>query len=287
MIRIGAVAYLNARPLVWGLEHGLGAGRVELSQSVPARLAERMAAGELDVALLPVVELARLPQLELVPGLGIVSRGPGRSVLLVARRPLAEIRSVALDPESRTTNALVRLLFAAAWRQAPRFVPGPRALETALDEHDAAVRIGDKALFEPLPPGTHALDLGAAWTSHTGLPFVYAAWVARPGVVDEELYRLLHASCREGLRALPRIAAGFSWNGRRDPALAQVYLSENIVYRLGAPELQALELFFRTAHEHGIVERVTPLALAPRRSTGRHETAVERELIPTPAEGRR
>jgi predicted solute-binding protein len=103
--------------------------------------------------------------------------------------------------------------------------------------------------------------------------------MARPGVVDQALYRLLHASRREGTRALDRIAEEFSWNGRRDPALARQYLTENIVYRFGSPELEALRLFFRVAHEHGIVERVPPLALALQRWSGCHETAAQLGLI--------
>src|SRR6188768_2319647 len=112
MTRIGAVSYLNTRPLVFGFEQGLGAERVTLSYDVPSVLAARLDAGELDVALLPVIELARIPDLAIVPGIAIGSFGECRSVLLVARKPLDEIRSVALDPESRTSNALVQVLCA-------------------------------------------------------------------------------------------------------------------------------------------------------------------------------
>src|SRR5262245_65695577 len=127
----------------------MGADRLELSYDVPSILASRMAAGEVDLSLLPIIELARIPDLRVVPGLAIGSFGNCRSVLLVARKPLTEIESVALDPESRTSNALARILFAEAWGAAPEFVVGPKDLELALAEHDAVVRIGDKALFEP------------------------------------------------------------------------------------------------------------------------------------------
>ena len=196
-VRIGAVSYLNARPLVFGFEQGLGAGKVALSYDVPSVLATRLAAGELDLALLPVIELARIPDLAIVPGLAIGSLGDCRSVRLIARKPLHEIRSVALDPESRTSNALVQVLCSEVWGIAPRFVPGPRDLGLALHEHDAAVRIGDKALFEPLPEGATAHDLGGAWTSATRLPFVFAVWAVRMGTLDRELYQMLHDSRRE------------------------------------------------------------------------------------------
>ena len=97
-IRIGAVSYLNTRPLVFGLEQGVGEDRIELSYSVPARLADRMIAGELDIALMPVIELAKMPELEIVPGLAIGTSGPSRSVLLISRRPIERVESVAAAP---------------------------------------------------------------------------------------------------------------------------------------------------------------------------------------------
>jgi chorismate dehydratase len=272
-IRIGAVEYLNTRPLVYGLEQGLGRGAIELSYAVPSALADRMAEGALDVALLPIVELARLGDLELVPGLGIVTFGASRSVLLVSRRPVEELRSVALDRDSRTSNALTQVLFANVWRREPEFSLGPASLDDALAGHDAAVRIGDKALFEPLPDGALVYDLGEVWTEHTGLPFVFAAWAARPGVVDRTFYRMLHHSRREGSKVVRQIADDYEWNGRRHPSIAFAYLTEHIRFRLGSAELQAIEKFFRAAHEIGIVERIPEIRLAMQRRTGCHETA--------------
>ena len=104
-VRVGAVSYLNTRPLVFGFEQGVAADRIALSYDVPSTLTDRMAAGALDVALLPAIEIARLGNLSIVPGLSLSTIGPVRSVLLVTKRPLREIRSVALDPESRTSNA--------------------------------------------------------------------------------------------------------------------------------------------------------------------------------------
>ena len=253
-IRAGAVSYLNTCPLVFGIEQGLGADRLELSYDVPSVLADRMAAGELDLALLPVIELARTPGLVVVPGLAIGSLGNCRSVLLVSRKPLAEVRSVALDPESSTSNALTRVLFADAWGGAPAFVPGPRDLTLALQENDAAVRIGDKALFGPLPAGTIAYDLGGAWTARTTLPFVFAVWATRARVVDREIYELLHASRRAGARELPAIAADYTWNGRQYPEVALPYLRDAMRYRLGDPEVAAMRRFLASAARIGIID---------------------------------
>jgi chorismate dehydratase len=271
-LRIGAVAYLNTRPLVHGLERGVLPG-VELSYDVPAELARRMARGELDVALLPVIELARIPALEIVPGLGIVTHGPARSVLLVSRVPVERVRSIALDPESRTSNALAQVLCREVWRIDPRLrepadgAPRAGSLADELGECDAVVRIGDKALFERRPPDCHVEDLGEVWTRSTGLPFVWAAWIARPGAVDRETYRALHDSRRAGLRAVDAIAADYDWNGIRSPELARSYLREHIRYRLGSAELDGLARFLRAAADAGVIDGAPPLRSALRRFT--------------------
>jgi chorismate dehydratase len=281
-IRIGAVSYLNTRPLVYGMERGLGADRIRLSFATPAVLADRLAAGELDVALLPVIELARIPDLELVPGLGIVTHGPSRSVLLVARRPVDAIESIALDPDSRTSNALARVLLAEVWSRRPEIRAGSPDLAEALAAADAAVRIGDKALLEPRPDDAHVYDLGEVWSSRTRLPFIYAAWAARRGVVDRELYRVLHDSRRAGCRAVDRIAAEFTWRGERHPDIARAYLTEHIRFRLGSSEIRAMERFFDAAHRLGAIDAVPEIRLALQRRTACHEAAERLGAIPGP-----
>jgi chorismate dehydratase len=272
-VRIGAVSYLNTRPLVHGFEQGLGADRLELSYDVPAGLGVAMAEGRLDIALLPVIELARIPDLEVVPGLGIVTRGPSRSVLLIGKRPVTEMRSVALDAESRSSNALLQVLFAEVWNCNPRFGLGGLDLEQNLRDWDGVLRIGDKALFEAVPPGCHVYDLGQVWSAATGLPFLYAAWIARRGAVDREIYRLLHDSRRAGSRVIDRIAEEFSWNGMRDPRLARDYLTHNIQFRLGSAELQALRRFLEASHALGLIDHVPQVHLAMQRWSSCHEAA--------------
>lgn len=261
-IRVGAVTYLNSRPLLFGLEQGRGSHRLQIHYDVPAVLAEGMAAGELDLALLPSIELARITGLELVPGLGIATRGPARSVRLVAKCPVSAVETVALDPESRTSNALVQVLFARCWRSRPSFREGWRTLDEALDHCDAAVRIGDKALFEPLPAGLHVYDLGEVWTAATGLPFVFAVWAARPQIVDAEIYDLLLRSLHDDPRALEEIAQSYTWNGRRYPDLSRTYLQDHLSYRLGREEMRSLATFFDDAAELGLIDRAPKLKLA-------------------------
>jgi len=252
-LRIGAVAYLNTRPLVFGLEQGLGGGRIELSYDVPAALADRLERGEIDVGLIPTIELAKIPGLEIVPGLGIVSRGPARSVLLVSRGAPERARRVALDPESRTTNALTRILFDELWATRPEFEIASLDLATALADHDAVVRIGDKALFDPMPDGAGSVDLGERWDRATGLPFVYAAWACRAGVLDGELHDMLHESLRRGAAAIDLIAEDYAWNGRTHPDLAREYLTRNLRFRLGPAEMDGMTRFLASAARLGIV----------------------------------
>ncbi len=277
MIRIGAVSYLNTRPLVHGLEQHAVADRIELSFATPSDLAAQMARGALDMALLPVIELARIPDLELVPGLAIGTHGASRSVLLVSNCPMDEIDTLALDPESRTTNTLARVLLAEVWKRHPTTRRGSPSLDDDLGVCDAVVRIGDKALFEPLPEGALAEDLGAVWTRETGLPFVFAVWAARPGVVDRELYRALHDSRRKGSRAIDRIAEDYTWHGTSYPEIVREYLTHGIRFRLGTAEIQAIERFFRLAHGLGLIERIPEIRLAFQRWTTCHETAAEHE----------
>jgi chorismate dehydratase len=272
-IRIGAVSYLNTKPLIHGLEQGLAAERVELSTDVPAVLAERMGRGEVDLALLPVIELARMPELEIVPGLGITTFGPSRSVLLLSRVPISAIGRVALDGESRTSNALAQVLFSEVWDGKPQFRTGPLSLTEALEGFDAVVRIGDKALFEAHPDGLEVHDLGQVWTRETGLPFVFAAWAAREGVVDREIYRILHESRRQGVKVIDRIAHEFRWNGLSDPPLVRGYLMEHIQYRLGAAEVRAMKRFLSAAQRLGLTDRVPEIRLALTRWTSCHEIA--------------
>jgi chorismate dehydratase len=278
-VRIGAVSYLNTRPLVFGMEQGLGAGRIDLSYAVPAVLARQMTAGELDIALLPIIELARIEGLELVPGLGIVTLGPSRSVLIVSRCPIEQIESLALDPESRTSNILAQLLLAEVWGRRPEVVAGRPALDDALSGADAAVRIGDKALFEPIPEGYRAYDLGTIWTEQTRLPFVFAAWIAREAILDREIYQVLHQSRRQGSTAIDLIAEDYTWQGRQHPGTARDYLTHHIRFRLGSQEIQAIELFFDRAAAHGLIDTKPRVKLALQGWSECHEAAAGRGLI--------
>jgi len=141
------------------------------------------------------------------------------------------------------------------------------------------IRIGDKALFEPLPDGVHVQDLAEVWNDHTALPFVYAAWAARPGTVDPEIYRVLHQSRREGSRSIDSIAEAYEWAGSSYPALAKEYLTRHIAFRLGSPEIDGMRLFFRAAEALGLIDHVPEIRLAGQRWTTCHDEATRRGLI--------
>lgn len=271
--RIGAVSYLNTRPLVFGLEQGLAEERIDLSYDVPARLADRMLQGQLDIALMPVIELAKMPELEVVPGLAIGTNGPSRSVLLISKKPIDEVRSIALDRESRTSNALVQVLADRVWKIQPEWVRGELSLDEALRDCDAAVQIGDKALFIDPPAGTVVYDLGGVWTAATSKPFVFAAWFVRPGQLDREIYEALHESRRRGSAALPLIADDYSWQGQTYPQLSHDYLKRNIRFRLGSPEVDAMRDFYRSAAAIGLIDEAPEPKLALTRWTTCHENA--------------
>jgi len=256
MIRVGTVPYLNARPLVFGFEQGLAAERLRLESDVPSQLAARLKRQSLDVALVSSIELGRIPGLTVVPGLAIASLGPVRSVLLVSRVAVERIATLALDPASRTSNALAEVLLRERYGVAPAAEECAGSLEEVLEKKDAVLRIGDAALYAKIPAGTTVLDLGAAWTEWTSLPFVYAVWAAREGVLDPALGDAFHASFAAGAAAVDRIAAGTP-----DPELARRYLTENIRYRIGDRELAGLRRFLTLAAARALLPRFPELRL--------------------------
>ena len=249
MLRIGAISYLNTLPLTFGLRQAAQKGRISLSHAHPAELTRQLQEKALDVALISVGALDRFPDAEIVPGLGIATSGPCRSVLLISRRPMNELESLALDPHSHTSNRLAQLLCRRRWGCAPRAVSGTETLAGSLELADAAIRIGDKALFESIPPDCEVHDLSELWKCETGLPFVFAVWVAQRGVLDAKLQTLLERSLDAGLNAIDRIAESYRWRGRAYPEIAREYLTHGIHYRLGADECEALDLFLQETLE--------------------------------------
>jgi chorismate dehydratase len=252
-LRLGVVSFLNAAPTVYGLE---GDSRFTIERDVPSRIAARLHAGEIDLGLIPSVEYAA-GEYAIVPGVALASRGPVRSVLLLHRRPLESVRRVALDASSRTSAVLTRLLLRERLGRDPEYVGAPPDVSAMLSSADAALVIGDIALY--YEGEARRLDLGTEWTALTGRPFVYAFWAGRPGAASAEHVAALQEAAAEGLRALRAVAATYNGHAPERAALNEAYLRENIVYRLGEAEVAGLYEFYRRAEAAGLLPRVPEL----------------------------
>lgn len=251
-LRLGVVSYLNAAPTVHGLA---GDARFQIVRDVPSRIAARLHAGEIDLGLIPSIEYAE-GDYAIVPGIAIASRGPVRSVTLLHRGRLEDVRRVAVDTSSRTSAALVRVLLRERLGRDPEFAPMPPDVPVMLNAADAALIIGDPALY--YDGDATRLDLGAEWTARTGRPFVYAFWAGRPGVADKADVARLQKALAAGLGALGQIAA--SYNGHPDRAmLNEAYLRGNISYDLGEEELAGLREFYARAHARELIARIPEL----------------------------
>jgi chorismate dehydratase len=252
-IRVGAVSYLNAKPLYDRLAE-IAPG-VRLEMDVPSRLADRLAAGGLDVALIPSVEYLRGASLgyEILPGLAIAARGPVRSVKLFSRVPLGSIQRLALDEGSRTSQALVRVWLDAAHAVRPDFIEllplGVPPLESTAD---AVLLIGDRAMKVPDAAFHTVVDLGEAWVALTGLPFVFALWVARPGVDLGDLPDRLLQCRAQGLSRAGELATTYGPTLGLEVATCYDYLTKVLSYDLGEPELAGLRRFAAMAAALGL-----------------------------------
>jgi chorismate dehydratase len=256
-VRVGAVSYLNARPLVRGLERS--PERFEVRFDLPSRCASLLQSGAIDLGLIPSIEYLA-GDYRVVPGIGVVSDGAVGSVAMFTRVPVGDIRSVALDTSSRTSVALIKVLCARHFRIAPAFLSAGPDLAAMVAEADAALLIGEPALlaaYEPL--GLKKIDLGAAWKEMTGMPFVYAFWAGTPGILAPEDVRVLQAARDEGRRESDDVAAQYFGADPEKQELGAAYLRDCIRYDLGEREGAALERFFALAAEIGAAPPARPL----------------------------
>lgn len=269
-IRLGAVEYLNARPLVHGLDR-----RTELFDlrfDLPSRCATLLHEGSTDLGMIPSIEYLRGSETyRIVPDLGIISDGDVASVALFSRVPLADVRRIGLDTSSRTSAALTRVLCRDAWDIDPEFASIPPGPAAAVEDCDAALLIGDPALFlDYASAGLTKIDLGAEWTRLTGLPFVWAFWAGRTGAIDAAGVAALQAARDQGVvdsdaiadrfcEASPKPAQRAEAGGAAQAAICRTYLRDNIKYRLGDREIQGLRRYYELAAKHGLVNRAGPV----------------------------
>lgn len=258
--RVGAVNYLNTKPLIFGLERI--APQIELALDLPSRLADRLAVGELDVALIPSVEyFHQASGYTIVSDACIACRGPVLSVKLFCRVPPAEIRRLALDEGSRTSAALARILLRERFGIEPELETLPIGASGSDTDADAVLLIGDRAM-RPLPGKfAEVWDLGDEWCRWTELPFVFAMWTARAGRELPGLDAALSAARDLGVASLEEIA-------RRESRVLGIpadgcltYLRDNLYFYLGRREARGLEHFYRLAARMRLVPEGVELGL--------------------------
>lgn len=281
-LRVGAISYLNTKPLVWGLEKVEG---LKLEMEVPAGLLAGFAAGRLDVALLPAIDYQRRDDLLIVPSGGIGCDGPTLTVRIFSICPIAQIRTLACDVESHTSVALARIILAEKYGIRPEFIDlkgdtthlsekgrkkgdtthlrglemssvpfSSDGREMSSVPFSARLLIGDKVVCEEPVGFEHQLDLGSAWREMTGLPFLFAAWMTRRGIDLGDLPERLEEAKRQGLANVRQIITSFAVPRGWPAGIALEYLTHHMRYDIGPRQLEAMRLFHQKAHAHGLLD---------------------------------
>jgi chorismate dehydratase len=252
-VRLGAVDYLNVRPLVHGLDRH--PDLVHVRYDTPAECARLLAAGDIDLGMVPSITHLQRPDDRVVPGICIGSDGPVASVALFLKTPIAQVRTIAVDTSSRTSVALTRILCARRFGIDPVLVPHAPDLAAMLAQADGALVIGDPALFADLaamgPGRIEKIDLGRVWSEMTGLPFVWAVWAGRAGAASPRIVSLLQEAAESGMADTDAIAD----RHLPDPAqraIGRRYLREHLTFRLTDRALEGLRTYYREALALGV-----------------------------------
>jgi len=257
---------------MWDFQFPHIARDYEISYTVPSLCAEALRTGQADIGIIPAITYAEIPDLAIIPDVAIASRGPVRSILLISKVPIEQIRTLAADTSSRTSVVLCRLLLTKYFNVNPQFTPmSPNAAEM-LAKHDAALLIGDAALLaEHSAP--YVYDLAEIWVRSTGKPFVFAFWAVRKQALKEarpglDIASVFQQSRDHGLEpaALDRLSE--EWSAKLGMTRDDVhsYLTNNIYYRLDSDCLSGLRLFFSLSGEHDLVTKPSELELMPSES---------------------
>jgi chorismate dehydratase len=277
-LRISIVQYLNTAPLVWGFTNGLLAGKYDLSFTVPSQCAEALRVGTADIAIIPAIEYQRIPGLVILPDLAIASQNRVRSLLILAKKPIEQVRSIALDRSSRSTQALTRILAAEHWKIDPEFSESEPDLSAMLERADAALLIGDPALRLSIAiekksavslqgravcqaatlgiAGAdifHVYDVVGEWRTFSSLPAVMAVWAARPEVATREVLADFSASRDFGLSQFAAIGLDAARELELPQQALEFYLRNNIDFSLGEENRRGLERYFHEAAKLGLI----------------------------------
>lgn len=253
-IRIGVVKYLNAQPLVYGLDRERG---IDLVLEAPAVLSRMLLEREVDVALLSAIECFRHPELQILPEIGVCSEGPIRSIRLFHRVDPRLVRRVALDNSSRSAAALTRITFREFYgRMDLHYSEVEPTVTPEKVQADAVLLIGDTALQAAQSSPMNSLDLGEIWTERTGLPFVYAVWSCLKGTKADQILPILLRARDRGLPERPKMAQQAAKTLGLPAAALTQYLTRNLHYILGERELKGMERFRDLASDHGLCQKL-------------------------------
>lgn len=264
-MRIAASTYLNSAPLVHSFTAGMQRKRVIfIGDTAPSRCAQMLANGQCEIALIPVIEYLRIPNLRIIPNVAVASKHKVGSVILAARCPLENVTKVALDCSSRTSQSLVKILLAHRYRNKPAYIERlpdvAHGCANMFEGTDAALLIGDptfdvKANADAM--GLRIYDLAEEWRKMTGLPFVFAVWAVREDALEDfRRVRLdFEMAKREGIDRIPEIATQYAKTLHRPLPELLDYLRDNVNYDLDEENIAGLREYFRLAHEYGLVER--------------------------------
>lgn len=257
VLRLGAVPYLNVQPLLWAFEKKLLPGlpfKVRIKSAPPRVLAQQLAAGEFDVAIVPIFEYLRNPAYTIVRAAPIATHGRVGSVILFSEVELPQIKTIILDPSSLTSVNLLRVIL-AEHGLTPK-LKEPKLGGTYISPKGTTARllIGDPAIAE-LGKHKYEYDLGELWHDLTGLPFVFAAWLAQPAAAEFPLTRIFREAAKIGMEALPEIARVRARKFGTTPQFALHYFKRNLTYKMTAQHVKGIETFARLAAKHALIAR--------------------------------
>ena len=257
--RVGAVSYLNTKPLVFRLEESLT--DAELVYHLPSHLANALTEEQLEVALVPSIELARHPEWTIISDACIACRGPVMSVKLLFRVPPQEVQTLVLDEGSRTSVVMAQVLLRELYGIQPNLSSLPIGVDPNSVQADAMLIIGDRAIYAKEADYVDAWDLGDRWCRWAELPFVFAMWLARPGVETQPIDAWLSSARDQGCQNFAQIAQRHAPQMKLPVSLVEDYLSRNLYFYLGPDELRGLTFFYERAAAHGFIDSVPKVAI--------------------------
>lgn len=236
-IRVGAVSYLNTKPLIYGLEKGMMKDQLDLILDYPAKIAQMLVDDEIDMGLVPVAIIPHLKEHHIVSDYGICSDGPVASVCIFSDVPIDQIETVLLDYQSRTSVMLARILMRDYWKINPRLLPATEDFREQIKGRVAGVVIGDRALEQRLQ-SAYVYDLGEAWKVFTGLPFVYATWISNKPI-PENFKAAFNEANQYGLDRLGEVI----FQNPYQVYDLDLYYRNNIIYKLEKEKLEGLNSY--------------------------------------------